>query len=51
MLDVTYTLGTFDHDTRLHFFGGEGPRSRSHERTAALRLIVQTCDEDEEKDV
>ena len=26
-------------------FGGEGPRSRSYGRTAALRLIVQPCDE------
>jgi hypothetical protein len=32
------------------FFGGEGPRSRCYGRTAALRLIVQPCDEDEEKD-
>jgi hypothetical protein len=30
-------------------FCGEGPRSRSYGRTAALRLIVQPCDEDEEK--
>jgi hypothetical protein len=29
--------------------GGEGPRSRCYGRTAALRLIVQPCDEDEEK--
>jgi hypothetical protein len=28
----------------------EGPRSRSYRRTAALRLIVQPCNEDEEKD-
>jgi hypothetical protein len=28
----------------------EGPRSRSYGRIAALRLIVQPCDEDEEKD-
>jgi hypothetical protein len=26
----------------------EGPRSRCYGRTAALRLIVQPCDEDEE---
>jgi hypothetical protein len=32
------------------FFGGEGPLSRCYGRTAALRLIVQPCDEDEEKD-
>jgi hypothetical protein len=28
------------------FFCDEGPRSRSYGRTAALRLIVQPCDED-----
>jgi hypothetical protein len=32
------------------FFGDEGTRSRCYGRTAALRLIVQPCDEDEEKD-
>jgi hypothetical protein len=32
------------------FFCGEGPRSRCYGRSAALRLIVQTCDEDDEKD-
>jgi hypothetical protein len=32
------------------FFCGEGPRSRSYGRTAALRLVVQPRDEDEEKD-
>jgi hypothetical protein len=32
------------------FFCGEGPRSRSYGRTAALRLIMQLYDEDEEKD-
>jgi hypothetical protein len=30
--------------------GGEGSRSRSYGRTAALRLILQHCDEAEEKD-
>ena len=29
---------------------GEGPRSRSYGLTEALRLIVQPCNEDEEKD-
>jgi hypothetical protein len=29
------------------FFFGEGPRSRCYWRTAALRLLVQPCDEDE----
>jgi hypothetical protein len=28
------------------FFCGEGPRSKSYGRTAALRRIVQPCDED-----
>jgi hypothetical protein len=28
------------------FFSVEGPRSRCYGRTAALRLIVQPCDED-----
>jgi hypothetical protein len=32
------------------FFCGEGSRSRWYGRTAALRLIMQSCDEDEEKD-
>jgi hypothetical protein len=31
------------------FFCGEGPRSWSYGRTAALRLIVQPCDEDEDE--
>jgi hypothetical protein len=31
----------------FQFFFWEGPRSRSHGRTAALRLIVQPCDEDD----
>jgi hypothetical protein len=30
-------------------FCGEGPRSTCYGRTAALRLIVQPCDKDEEK--
>jgi hypothetical protein len=33
------------HST-FSFFFGEGPRSRSYGRTAALRLIVQPYDED-----
>jgi hypothetical protein len=31
------------------FFGGEESRSKSYGCSAAFRLIVQTCDEDEEK--
>jgi hypothetical protein len=32
------------------FFGGdsEGPRSRRYGRTAALKLLVQPCDEDDD---
>jgi hypothetical protein len=30
--------------------GGEGPRSRRYGRTAALRLLVQPYDEDEDDD-
>jgi hypothetical protein len=32
------------------FFFGEEPRSKRYGRTAALRLIVQPCDEDKKKD-
>jgi hypothetical protein len=32
------------------FFYGEGPRSRRYGRTAALRLSVQPCDEDDDDD-
>jgi hypothetical protein len=31
----------------IRFFCGEGPRSRCYGRTAALRLIVQPCDEED----
>ena len=34
-------------DTKQAFFCGEGPRSRCYGRTAALRLIVQPCDEED----
>jgi hypothetical protein len=34
----------------LFFFSGEGPRSRRYGRTAAVRLIVQPYDEDEDYD-
>jgi hypothetical protein len=36
--------------TIRRIFFSEGPRSRCYGSTAALRLIVQPCDEDEEKD-
>jgi hypothetical protein len=32
------------------FFSGEQPRSRRYGRTAALRLLVQPCVEDEDED-
>jgi hypothetical protein len=32
------------------FVSGEGPRSRRYGRTAALRLLVQPCDEDDDDD-
>jgi hypothetical protein len=32
----------------VFFFSGEGPRNRRYGRTAALRLIVQPCDEDDD---
>jgi hypothetical protein len=31
------------------FFSGEGPRSRRYGRTAALRLLVQPCDDDDDE--
>jgi hypothetical protein len=42
-------------DTLVHrrsgfFLSDEGPRSRRYGRTAAMRLIVQPCDEDEDDD-
>jgi hypothetical protein len=33
----------------IFFLRGEGPRSRYYGRTTALRLFVQPCDEDEDK--
>jgi hypothetical protein len=41
---------TYQEAFLLKQFFGEGPRSRWYGRTAALRLIVQPCDEDDEKD-
>jgi hypothetical protein len=32
------------------FLSGEGPRSRRYGRTAALRLLVQPCHEDDDDD-
>jgi hypothetical protein len=34
----------------IFIFCSEGPRSRIYGHTATLRLIVQPCDEDKEKD-
>jgi hypothetical protein len=35
---------------RKRHSSGEGPRSRRYGRTAALRLLVQACDEDDDDD-
>jgi hypothetical protein len=44
----------WDPNTHRHlaprFLCGEGSHSRRYGRTAALRLLVQACDGDEEKD-
>jgi hypothetical protein len=32
----------------MFFFSGEGPHSRRYGHTAALRLLVQPCDEDDD---
>jgi hypothetical protein len=37
-------------ETPYFFFSSEGPRSRRYGRTAALRLIVQPCDEGDDDD-
>jgi hypothetical protein len=34
----------------LLIFCGEGPRNRRYGRTAALRLLMQPCDEDDDDD-
>jgi hypothetical protein len=38
------------NEIKIDIFSGEGPRSRRYGRTAALRLLVQPCDEDEDDD-
>jgi hypothetical protein len=42
------SVQTTVYDSCVLFFHGEGPRSRRYGRTAALMLIVQPCDEDEQ---
>jgi hypothetical protein len=42
------TLKTFRLGTAILF--GERPRSRRYGRNAAMRLIVQPCDEGEDED-
>jgi hypothetical protein len=37
------------YSRNIHYLCGEGPRSRRYGRTAAMRLLVQPCDEDEGK--
>jgi hypothetical protein len=46
MLDIVHCLKFIRYTS--FFFSGEGPRSRHYGRTAALRLIVQPYDEDED---
>jgi hypothetical protein len=46
-------IGLFEICALLEYYAaltGEGPRSRRYGRTAALRLIVQPYDEDEDDD-
>jgi hypothetical protein len=46
--EATYFHKVAISTTFFFFLVGEGPRSRCYGRTAALRLIVQPCDEDEQ---
>jgi hypothetical protein len=47
LLCVVY-VGAEEVASSFFFWGGgEGPRSRCYGRTAAIRLIVQPCDEDD----
>jgi hypothetical protein len=49
---ITYELNckhvNFLRNTLHVFLSGEGPRSRDYGRTAAMRLIMQPCDDDED---
>jgi hypothetical protein len=45
------TVQSVTKNEKAIFFCAEGPRSRSYGRTAALRLLVQPCDEDERSSV
>jgi hypothetical protein len=46
----TKNLQTVNFFPFLCFFSAKGPRSRRYGRTAALRLLVQPCDEDDDDD-
>jgi hypothetical protein len=46
-LHICFHLCSILHEENF-FFSGEGPRSRRYGRTAALRLIVQPYDEDDD---
>jgi hypothetical protein len=37
-------------DITALFFSGEGPRNTPYGRTAALRILVQSCDDDDDDD-
>jgi hypothetical protein len=48
-----YTVSAFSRLSGCHIqtiTSGEGSRSRRYGRTAALRLLVQPCDEDDDDD-
>jgi hypothetical protein len=45
-----HTFSKYSVTSNGFFFSGEGPRSRRYGRTAALRLTVQPCDEDDDAD-
>jgi hypothetical protein len=44
---MEYLMGRAHGKRGNVFFSGEGPRGRRYGRTAALRLLVQPCDEDD----
>jgi hypothetical protein len=43
-------MSFLDKSIQTIFFSGEGPRGRRYGRTAALRLLVQPCDDDDDAD-
>jgi hypothetical protein len=47
---VYYSIKAYIYIYSIVFFFCEGPRSRRYGRTAAMRLLVQPCDEDDDDD-